>query len=57
VSTKIPPEICTRFETATKLSDEDRQVIIEMARQALKSQADQSPDGQAETSAPRDAKP
>ena len=31
----IPAEVCTRFETADKLSDEDRQTIIEIARQAL----------------------
>jgi F-type H+-transporting ATPase subunit alpha len=34
-ATKIPAEICARFETAKKLSDEDRKVIIELARQAL----------------------
>jgi F-type H+-transporting ATPase subunit alpha len=32
---KIPPEICARFETAAKLSEEDRKKIIEIARQAL----------------------
>jgi F-type H+-transporting ATPase subunit alpha len=32
---KIPAEICARFETAAKLSDEDRKAIIEIARQAL----------------------
>jgi F-type H+-transporting ATPase subunit alpha len=32
---KIPPEVCARFETADKLSDEDRKGIIEIARQAL----------------------
>jgi len=32
---KIPAEIRGRFETAAKLSDEDRQSIIESARQAL----------------------
>jgi F-type H+/Na+-transporting ATPase subunit alpha len=31
----IPAEVCARFETAAKLSEEDRQVIIEIARQAL----------------------
>ena len=31
----IPPEVCARFETATKLSDEDRKAILEIARQAL----------------------
>jgi F-type H+/Na+-transporting ATPase subunit alpha len=34
-ATKIPAEICARFKTAKKLSDEDRKVIIELARQAL----------------------
>ena len=32
---KLPAEICTRFETSEKLSDEDRKAIIEAARQAL----------------------
>jgi F-type H+-transporting ATPase subunit alpha len=32
---KIPAEVCTRFETADKLSDEDRKTIIEIARLAL----------------------
>jgi F-type H+-transporting ATPase subunit alpha len=32
---KIPPEVSARFETADKLSDGDRKVIIEIARQAL----------------------
>jgi F-type H+-transporting ATPase subunit alpha len=31
----IPSEICARFETATKLSDEDRQAITEIARNSL----------------------
>lgn len=31
----IPPEVCARFETADKLSDEDRKAIIEIATQAL----------------------
>ena len=31
----ITPEVCARFETATKLSDEDRKAILEIARQAL----------------------
>ena len=33
----IPPEVCARFETATKLSDEDHRAIVEIARQALAS--------------------
>ena len=32
---KLPAEICARFETSEKLSDEDRKAIIETARQAL----------------------
>jgi len=32
---KIPAEVCARFETAEKLSDEDREAIIEITRQAL----------------------
>ena len=31
----IPAEVCARFETADKLSDEDRKAIIEIARKAL----------------------
>jgi F-type H+-transporting ATPase subunit alpha len=31
----IPAEICARFESADKLSDEDRKMIIEIAREAL----------------------
>lgn len=31
----IPPEVCARFETADKLSDEDRNTIVELARKAL----------------------
>jgi F-type H+-transporting ATPase subunit alpha len=33
----IPAEVCARFETADKLSDEDRKTIIEIARKALAS--------------------
>ena len=32
---KIPAELCARFETADKLSDEDRETIVEIARKAL----------------------
>jgi F-type H+-transporting ATPase subunit alpha len=32
---KIPGEICTRFETAEKLSEEDRKAILAIAREAL----------------------
>ena len=31
----IPAEVCARFESADKLSDEDRNMIIEITRQAL----------------------
>jgi len=52
-ATKIPAEICARFETADKLSDEDRRTIIEIARQALaafqpKQVAKPAPDPKAE---------
>jgi F-type H+-transporting ATPase subunit alpha len=32
---QIPPDVCGRFETAEKLSDEDRTAIIAITRQAL----------------------
>ena len=32
---EIPAEVCERFDTADKLSDEDRETIIEIARKAL----------------------
>ena len=31
----IPAEVCARFETAAKLSDEDRQTLVEIARKSL----------------------
>ena len=31
----IPAEVCARFGTSDKLSDEDRKTIIDIARQAL----------------------
>ena len=31
----IPAEVCGRFETAAKLSDEDRKTVIEIARKSL----------------------
>jgi F-type H+-transporting ATPase subunit alpha len=31
----IPPQVCDRFETAAKLSDEDRKLVIQIACQAL----------------------
>ena len=33
----IPAEVCARFETAAKLSDEDRKAVIEIARKSLES--------------------
>lgn len=33
----LPKEICGRFDTANKLSDEDRKTIVEIARQSLSS--------------------
>ena len=32
---RVPADVCARFETATQLRDDDRQVVIELARQAL----------------------
>ena len=32
---EIPAEVCARFETADKLSEEDRNTVIEIARKAL----------------------
>ena len=32
---ELPPEVCARFETAAKLSDEDRQKIVGLARKTL----------------------
>jgi F-type H+-transporting ATPase subunit alpha len=32
----IPKEVATRFETAAKLSDEDKNTLIEIARKALR---------------------
>ena len=34
-ATNIPAEVCGRFEIADKLSDEDRNTIIEIVREAL----------------------
>ena len=34
---KIPPEVSARFETADKLSDEDRKTIIELSRHVMES--------------------
>jgi F-type H+/Na+-transporting ATPase subunit alpha len=32
---EIPAEVCARFETADKLSDEDRKTVLEIAHKAL----------------------
>jgi F-type H+-transporting ATPase subunit alpha len=34
-ASNIPEDICARFETATRLADEDRNAIIAIAREAL----------------------
>jgi F-type H+/Na+-transporting ATPase subunit alpha len=34
-ATTIPAEVSARFETATKLSDEDKKTVVEIARKAL----------------------
>ena len=31
----IPAEVCARFETAAKLNDEDRTMVVELARTSL----------------------
>lgn len=58
---KIRPEVSERFETADKLSDEDRKTITELARQALapfQPKADTEPDEGDEKIEPRSkAKP
>jgi F-type H+-transporting ATPase subunit alpha len=51
-ATNIPTEVCARFETADKLSDEDRETITEIARQALGSfQPKPKPDDDAKPAA------
>ena len=50
----IPAEVCARFETADKLSDEDRKAIIEIARQAL---APFQPKPESEAKAEAESKP
>jgi F-type H+-transporting ATPase subunit alpha len=63
---KIPAEVSARFETADKLSDEDRKKIIEIARQALlpfppkpetESKAEPKPDSQPKSDALKESKP
>jgi F-type H+/Na+-transporting ATPase subunit alpha len=34
-ASNIPPDVCARLDTAAKLSDEDRETIVGIARQAL----------------------
>jgi len=51
---KIPAEVAARFETAKKLSDEDRKTIIELARQAL---APFQPEPEAKPAAQDEPKP
>ena len=47
-ASSIPAEISARFETAAKLSDEDRRAIVEIARLALAS-FQPKPEPEAET--------
>jgi len=61
VAARIPKEICDRFETADKLSDEDRKPIVELARGALapfqpKPEAKPEPDQEPEKKPGPDAK-
>ena len=54
----IPAEVSARFETASKLSDEDRKTIIEIARHALeKFQPKADPDQKAKEGTKPEAKP
>jgi F-type H+-transporting ATPase subunit alpha len=52
----IPAEVSARFETANKLSDEDRKTIIEIARKSL-APFQPKPDGGSKPDAPSDATP
>ncbi|MBE3039841.1 MAG: alternate F1F0 ATPase, F1 subunit alpha [Chloroflexi bacterium] len=52
----IPAAVCERFETADKLSDEDRTTIVEIARLAL-APFQPKPDSGATPDAPTDVKP
>ncbi|MCR4299078.1 MAG: hypothetical protein NUV75_10080, partial [Gallionella sp.] len=69
-ATEIPAEVCARFDTADKLSDEDRKTIIAIARQALvpfqpepettsklKSEPKAKPGGESKPDVPSDTKP
>jgi F-type H+-transporting ATPase subunit alpha len=58
----IPPDVSARFETADKLSDEDRKTIIEITRKALarfqaKPEAKSKPDDGSKPDAPTKAEP
>jgi F-type H+-transporting ATPase subunit alpha len=58
---QIPAEVCARFETADKLSEEDRKTIIEIARKALaplqpKPEAKPKPDQKTEKKSELEAK-
>jgi F-type H+/Na+-transporting ATPase subunit alpha len=57
----IPAVVCVRFESADKLSDQDRNMIIEIARQALapfqpKSEAKTTPEPEAKAEAKSESK-
>ena len=55
---KMPAGVCARFESADKLSDEDRKTIIEIARQALAQfQPKPKPDAKTAPKAEGEAKP
>ena len=65
-ASEIPAEACARFDTADKLSDEDRETIIAIARQALapfqpkpeaKPEAKPKSDSGTKPDAPSDTKP
>ena len=56
----MPAEVCRQFESADKLSDEDRNAIIEIARQALtpfQSKPDAKADQKPEPASKAEAKP
>jgi len=51
-ASEIPAEVCARLDTAEKLSDEDRETILEIARKALarfQPKPESEPDAKAET--------
>ncbi|MBE0621450.1 MAG: alternate F1F0 ATPase, F1 subunit alpha [Burkholderiales bacterium] len=62
----IPADVCARFETADKLSDEDRKTIVDIARKALagfqpkpesKPESKPKPEGKAESKPEGEAEP